>query len=63
MNNLVDKLYPQLSKNLKEAINKDIKDEWLKEPTAQELAAQGLVKPTLPKSSGKQGQNNKPADK
>lgn len=63
MKSLVDKLYPQLSKKLKEEIEKDVEDNWLKEPTAQELAAQGIVKPTLPKQSGKQGQNNKPAKK
>jgi hypothetical protein len=63
MNTLVDKLYPQLSKKLREGIEKDIKDNWLKEPTAQELAAQGIVKPSLPKGNGRQGQNNKPAKK
>lgn len=63
MISLVDKLYPHMSKKLREKIKTETEKEWLKEPTAQELAAQGIVKPTLPKSSGKQGQNNKPAAK
>jgi hypothetical protein len=63
MLNLVDKLYPHLAKKLRDEIESETKKDWLKEPTAQEIAAQGLVKPTLPKSTGKQGQNNKPAEK
>jgi hypothetical protein len=64
MTNLVEKLYPHLSKQLKEKIEKDIRDEWLKEPTAQEIAAMGGVqKSPLPKSTGRQGQNNKPTSK
>jgi hypothetical protein len=60
---LVDKLYPHLSKKLKEKIEKDIRDEWLKEPSPEEIAAMGVQKSPLPKSTGKQGQNNKPAKK
>ena len=60
MTNLVDKLYPHLSKKLKEQIEKDIRDEWLKEPTAQEIAAMGVRKSPLPSKTGTQGQNNKP---
>jgi hypothetical protein len=64
MVSLVDKLWPHLAKQLKEQIDKDIREEWLKEPTAQEIAAMGGVqKSPLPKSTGQQGQNNKPADK
>lgn len=63
MTTLVEKLYPHLSKKLMDEIKKDIDDEWLKEPTPQEIAAMGLSKPPLPKSTGKQGQNNKPAKK
>lgn len=63
MLNLVDKLYPHLAETLREKIKNETEKDWLKEPTAQELAAQGIVKPNLPKSTGKQGQNNKPAAK
>lgn len=70
MNNLVDKLYPQLKKSLRAEIEKDIKEEWLREPTPDEIATQAyaesggdLAKPELPKGNGTQGQNNKPADK
>lgn len=59
---LVDKLYPQLSKKLKEQISKDIKEEWLKEPSPQEIAGVGFKGGSLPKSTGQQGQNNKPAE-
>lgn len=72
MNNLVDKLYPQLSAALKTKIKADIDEEWLREPTAEEIA-QGagfspkgggqLIKPPLPKQNGSQGQNNKEAKK
>lgn len=62
MNNLVEKLYPQLSEALKKKIKEDIDKEWLQEPTAQEIAAGGqLTKPSLPKNDGSQGQNNKEA--
>lgn len=63
MKTLVDKLYPQLSEKIRVEIDKDVKENWLKEPTAQELAAQGIVKPSLPKGNGRQGQNNKSAKK
>lgn len=63
MKGVLDKLYPQLSEKLKEQISKDIDDEWLNEPDPQEIAGLGFAKPTLPKSDGQQGQNNKPADK
>lgn len=69
MKTLVDKLYPHLSQKLKSEIAKDIDDNWLAEPTPEELAA--MSKPSLslankPKSTGAkkvsgQGTNNKPA--
>jgi hypothetical protein len=61
MKTLVEKLYPHLSKKLREEIEKDIDKEWLKEPTPEEIAAMGVQKSPLPKSTGRQGQNNKPA--
>jgi hypothetical protein len=70
MNSLVDKLYPQLKAQLRLEIEKDINEEWLKEPTPEEIAEQAyaesggdLAKPEMPKGNGSQGQNNKPADK
>lgn len=62
MINLVDKLYPHLASKLREQIESETKGDWLKEPTPQEIAEQGLSKPSLPKSTGQQGQNNKPAE-
>lgn len=70
MNGLVDKLYPQLSKALRQKIKADIDDEWLKEPSLDEVAKQAyaqkggdLTKPALPKQNGSQGQNNKDSSK
>lgn len=62
MINLVEKLYPHLSKQIKEKIRKDIEENWLEEPTEQEIARFGLTKRPLPSKTGTQGQNNKSAD-
>lgn len=64
MKQLVNKLWPQLSKKLVDEINKDIENEWLKEEVVEaNTTDQNLTTNTLPKSDGKQGQNNKPAKK
>lgn len=62
MKSLVDKLWPQLSKKLRDNIVKDIEDKWLQEQEAQAKAALA-PKPTSNSKTGSQGQNNKPAAK
>lgn len=64
MKSLVDKLYPHLAQKLKEEIRKDVEENWLEEPELEAITGSAtLPKPNLPKQSGKQGQNNKPAAK
>jgi hypothetical protein len=71
MKGLVDKLWPQLSKKVRDAMRKDIDDKWLQE---QEALAKEALKPApsasgskpaakTPSKTGTQGQNNKPAKK
>lgn len=73
MKTLVEKLYPHLSAKLKQQIAKDIDDNWLAEPSPEELAATGLKRASLGSLKGTtksgagaskvngQGTNNKPA--
>jgi len=68
MDRVVDKLFPQLSADLKKAIRDDIDNNWLKEdpsllPPAKPSAQAST--PAAPKNTGRkgnrQGENNKPA--
>lgn len=69
MKSVVNKLYPQLSEQLKAKIEKDIDGEWSENLTNQAKVDAGLKAPAqapqasgnLPKGNGKQGQNNKSA--
>jgi hypothetical protein len=62
MKGLVDKLWPQLSKKVREGMYKDIEDKWLQEQAAlAKLAATPTS--SMPSKTGSQGQNNKPASK
>jgi hypothetical protein len=63
MRNLVEKLYPQLSEQIKKTIDNDISKDWVESLKALETAA---IKPEATAGStktGSQGQNNKPAKK
>jgi len=69
MKQLVDKLWPQMSKKLKEKIKADIEKDWLSEDfmvatgqvNAPKPAGEVAPKSSVPKKNGSQGENNKPA--
>jgi hypothetical protein len=47
MTTLVEKLYPHLSAKVKEDIRKDIEDNWLELPSAEELTTMGIAKTAI----------------
>lgn len=60
---LIEKLYPELPKDLLDSIKKEIKNDWLEDPIIEGQPANGNLPPkVLPKHDNRQGQNNKGKD-
>lgn len=66
MSTLVEKLYPHLSQKVKGDIEKDIQDNWLELPSAEELTTMGIAKTAIGSirgvtQTGGNPQSDKPA--
>jgi hypothetical protein len=61
MKGLVDKLWPQLNKATRDKIMKDIDEEWLRDPTPEEIAVQSAsVQTAIGKITGTNSSQPKP---